>query len=183
MRKLTLAFCAAAAASLSFSTPAPAQNRGEVVLFSQIGFRGQTFVITGERQTVRVPWTVRSARVARGEQWQLCSRTRFRAPCNQLSQSVADVRWTVASARPTAVMLPEPGGGNSLRGMSAEFFPRPTDGRGRVISCASGAAACAADSARAFCRSRGWTGAAYHRQETVSGRNFLADVLCTRTAF
>ncbi|WP_129791339.1 hypothetical protein [Sphingosinicella sp. CPCC 101087] len=183
MRKLTLALCAAAAGTCFLSTPVPAQNRGEVILFSQIGFRGQTFVISGERQTVRVPWAVRSARVASGEQWELCSRTRFRGPCNRLSRNVANVRWAVASARPTAIMLPEPGGGESLRGMSAEFFPRPSDGRGRVISCASGAAACAADSARAFCRSRGWNGAGYHRQETVGGRNFLADLLCTRAAF
>lgn len=45
----------------------------------------------------------------------------------------------------------------------------------------SHAAACAAQSADRFCRIRGWTAARCHRQETVRGANFLADVLCTRT--
>ena len=73
------------------------------------------------------------------------------------------------------IVVKHPHGGGSLRGMSAEFFTQPSDARGRIVSCASGAAACAADSADRFCRSRGWTAASYHCQETVAGRNFLAD--------
>jgi hypothetical protein len=65
--------------------------------------------------------------------------------------------------------------------MASEYFPAPADGRGRVISCASGAANCARESANRFCRSRGWNYASFSLQETVNRQNFLADVLCTRT--
>jgi hypothetical protein len=65
--------------------------------------------------------------------------------------------------------------------MSAEFFRAPSSNGQRVISCPQGSAACAADSADRYCRERGWTASSYERQETVAGRNYLADVLCTRT--
>ncbi|WP_114952073.1 hypothetical protein [Sphingosinicella terrae] len=187
MRVRPLLLSLAITGTLALPASVQAQRRGEVMLFSQNGFRGQTFIVSGTRPTLPIPWTVRSVRVAPGEAWDLCTRTGFRAPCNRVAIDTASVSWRVASARPSQVVtLPEPvppvgGGGGSLRGMSAEFFTQPSDGRGRVISCASGAAACAADSANRFCRSRGWTAASYHRQETVGGRNFLADVLCTRT--
>ena len=92
----------------------------------------------------------------------------------------------VQSARPIQPPQPPrpprpPAGGNNLRGMASEFFPQPSDARGRIISCASGAAACAADSADRFCRSVGWRRAAFHMQETVNRQNFLADVLCSNT--
>lgn len=70
-----------------------------------------------------------------------------------------------------------PAAGGSLRGMAAEFFPAPAERGGRVLSCVSGAAACAQDSARRFWGARGWPAVG---QETVGGRNYLADVLCTR---
>lgn len=185
MRLRPLPLSLAIAATLALPGSAQAQRRGEVMLFSQTGFRGQTFIVSGTRSTLPIPWTVRSVRVAPGEAWDLCTRTRFRTPCNRVAIDTAAVSWRVASARPSQVVtLPEPvppAGGGSLRGMSAEFFTQPSDASGRVVSCVSGAAACAADSANRFCRSRGWTGASYHRQETVAGRNFLADVLCTRT--
>jgi len=64
--------------------------------------------------------------------------------------------------------------------MRAEFFPAPESGGRRVMSCTSGAAACAAESAERFCKSIGWNRAAYQQQQPVSGRIYLADVLCTR---
>lgn len=132
-----------------------------------------------------MPFKVFSARVARGEVWEICTSARYRGDCIKVSDNQPIAAWTVNSARPSrATPLPAPvvpGREQSLRGMSAEFFTQPTDRNGRVQSCASGAAACTAESADRFCRSRGWTGAAYQRQETVSRRNYLADVLCTRT--
>ncbi|MCX8477166.1 MAG: hypothetical protein MT490_15365 [Sphingomonas sp.] len=177
----------AAGAALTLAGPAPAQVRGEVTLFSQPNQRGQTFVVRGSRNTLVIPWAVRSVRVARGEAWDLCTRTNHRDPCHRVAQDMANVNWRIASVRPSQVVtLPEPpsfagSAGPSLRGMSAEFFTTPMTTGGRMPSCASGAAACTRQSADRFCRSHGWTAASYHRQETVRGTNFLADVLCTRT--
>lgn len=161
-----------------------AQRVGQITFFSQIGFRGLSFTVSGPSETVRVPFRVRSAQLAQGDMWEVCPQARYRGNCNVISTSQGNVAWTVNSVRPVspAVTLPEPipGVGQSLRGMTAEFFPRPSDTSGRVVSCTQGTAACAAQAADRFCRSRGWTASAYERQETVAGRNLLTDVLCTR---
>jgi len=105
-----------------------------------------------------------------------------------VDQDQGNVAWTVASARPARSGggggpggPGAPGREQSLRGMSAQFFVQPSEGGRRVPSCASGAANCAAQAADRFCVSRGWTAASYERQETVAGRIYLTDVLCTRT--
>lgn len=92
---------------------------------------------------------------------------------------------------------PPPGGGGwggpdlrpgsnqpRLRGMAAEFFPRPTDRRGeRIEACYRGSATadCAAETAREFCRAAGWNGARSQAMETVRGRARLADVVCANS--
>ena len=193
MRNITgLAIFATLTAALA--SPAAAQRRGEIFLFSQPDFRGQRQVVSGANEDVRLGWVPGSVRVAPGDVWELCGRTRYRSPCQRVAENMANVGWAVRSARPSRVVplpeplpvplpgpVPPPGGHQSLRGMSAEFFPAPSDRSGRIISCSSGGASCAAESANRFCRSRGWTASSFERQETVRGRNFLADVLCTRT--
>ena len=162
---------------------AGAQQSGELVLYSDIAFRGQTYVITGPRQNVRVPFRVRSAQVAPGDSWEICPQTRYRGNCNTVSESQGNIAWSVMSARPAADAGGlAPGNQQSLRGMASEYFPQPSDRRGRVLSCPDGSAttACAARNADRFCEQRGWTASSYERQETVSGRVYLADVLCTR---
>lgn len=170
---------------LATSTTGFAQRGGEITFYSDIAFRGRTFVVTGARDYARVPFTVRSARIARGEAWQICADVQYRGRCNTVDSDQGNIAWTVNSVRP-ARGTPGPGPGapgseRTLRGMSAEFFVQPSAGGRRVASCTSGAAACAKDSANRFCQSRGWTASSYERQETVAGRNYLADVLCTRT--
>ncbi|MBO9622803.1 MAG: hypothetical protein J7500_08825 [Sphingomonas sp.] len=177
----------ALAAGLLLVPGASAQRAGEITVFSGIGFTGRAFTLSGQRDTLNLGWTVRSVRMGGGPAWDLCTRTNFRTPCNRVTRNVTNVRWTVASARPTvATPGPEPippqgGGGASLRGMTAEFFVAPADARGRIETSRQGTAAAASEAANRFCRSRGWVGSSYERQETVGGRNFLADVLCTRT--
>jgi hypothetical protein len=178
-------FWLALATALVLPAGASAQQAGQLTFYSEIAFRGESYTVTGERAFASVPFRVRSARVAEGEAWEVCPLPLYQGNCNTVTESQGNVAWTVNSARPSrATTLPAPipsGGGQSLRGASAEFFPQPSDGNGRVISCTSGAAACTAQSADRFCQSRGWTASSYERQETVSGRNYLADVLCTRT--
>jgi hypothetical protein len=178
-------FGAALVTALVLPASASAQRAGEVTFYSGPAFSGQSYTVTGPREHVRVPFRVRSARVAPGETWEVCTADEYRGDCITVTQSQLLAAWTVNSVRPSNVTtLPAPvtpGPAQSLRGMAAEFFPQPSDASGRVISCTSGAASCAAASADRFCQTRGWTAAAYQSQETVSGRNYLADVLCTRT--
>jgi hypothetical protein len=182
----------ALAAALALPSSASAQRAGQLTFYSEIAFRGQSYTVTGERENARVPFTVRSAQVAPGEAWEVCTQTRYRGTCNVVAETIGNVAWTVNSARPSRATTlpapipapaPAPGNDQSLRGMTAEFFPQPSEGSGRVLSCArgSGSASCAAQSADRFCVSRGWTASSYERQETVAGRIYLADVLCTRT--
>lgn len=186
MRIPLRAITALSVVALAMPSAAQAQRRGEMTLFSGMNFTGARNSVTGPRQSMTIP-QVRSIRVAPGERWEICSRTAFR-DCIMVSEDIANIRRTVASARPWQAPTPPPppggGGGSagpSLRGMSAEFFRAPESRGQRVESCRQGTAACTAESADRFCRSRGWTGSSYERQETVRGRNFLADVLCTRT--
>lgn len=168
---------------------AAAQRAGELTLFSEIGFRGQAYTVTGTRSNIFLFFTVRSARLAPGDAWEVCPNIGFRGECNVIRENQGNVAWRVGSVRPArAVTLPEPIPptgpgpiGQSLRGMTAEFFPQPSTGGARVQSCSSGAAACASEEATRFCQSRGWTASSYERQETVAGRIYLADVLCTQT--
>ena len=161
-----------------------AQRQGEITFYSDIAFRGRTYVVTGPRENISIPFLVRSARVSPGDSWQVCTGRGYSGLCNRVSDNAGNVAWRVASARPEGGNRPgtgAPGVNQSLRGMSAEFFYQPTSDGRRIESCASGAAACATESANRFCQARGWTASSYERQETVAGRNYLADVLCTRT--
>lgn len=179
----------ALAAAVVLPAGASAQRSGQLTFYSDIAFRGQSFTVTGPRENVRVPFSIRSAQVAPGESWEICTSTQYRGDCQTIAESVGNVALTVRSARPLrgstlpAPIPNAPGNAQSLRGMASEYFPQPSDGSGRVLSCpgGSGSASCAAQTADAFCRSRGWTASAYERQETVAGRNYLTDVLCTRT--
>lgn len=166
-----------------------AQRTNQLILYSDIGFRGRSVTVSGTQTLVNVPFTVRSARIAPREAWQVCPLPAFQGSCNTFQENQGNISWRVSSARPRTFVTPTPmpspvppiGTAPSLRGMSSEFFPQPSDGNGRVESCAQGTARCAQQSADRFCVSRGWTASAHELQETVNRRNFLADVLCTRT--
>ena len=177
-------------AALVLPSASTAQRANQLILYSDIGFRGRSVTVSGTQTLVNVPFTVRSARIAAREAWQVCPLPAFQGSCNTFQENQGNILWRVSSARPrpfaqTPTPLPSPvpptGTAPSLRGMSSEFFPQPSDRNGRVESCAQATARCAQQSADRFCQSRGWTASAHELQETVSRRNFLADVLCTQT--
>jgi hypothetical protein len=185
-----LSWLALGAALVLLPSASEAQRANQLVLYSEIGFRGRSITVSGSQSLVNVPFTVRSARIAPREAWQVCPLPAFQGPCTTFQENQGNILWRVSSARPrtfepTPAPLPSPvppGGGTapSLRGMSAEFFPQPSDRNGRVESCAQGTARCAQQSADRFCQSRGWTASAHEAQETINRRNLLADVLCTQ---
>jgi hypothetical protein len=169
-------------------------GRGEATIYRDPGFQGPAVFVGEAKSNLELRWSVRSIRVRSGT-WELCARSRFRAPCITVSADEPDIRrfapqmYMVQSMRPLGYAPPaiiHPPAGTSLRGMAAEFFPAPggRDGR-RLLSCENGGATanCAAATADRFCKSIGWSGSASQRQETVNGRVYLADVLCTRTGF
>lgn len=184
MRRYPIGGLLGLTALLSLSSAASAQAPGSITFYSQTNFTGLSFTVDSSRSDLRLVWPVRSVRVGRGPGWQVCTRTQFR-DCRFFDQHQGDVRLVVRSVERMAEPLPGPvppgRPGMSLRGMASEYFPAPADARGRVISCASGAANCARESADRFCRSRGWNYASFSLQETVNRQNFLADVLCTRS--
>ena len=130
--------------------------------------------------------------LAPGDIWQVCANTNFRNPCAQVDGSrpergvltFVDVRSAQLTVEGLGDSFSASGfAGPSLRGMASEFFRAPESGGQRVLACRTGPASanCAADTASRFCRARGYAGgAAFQRMETVRGRDYLADVLCSR---
>jgi len=166
----------------------------EATIYRDPNFQGPAVALSRPDRDVRLAWPVRSIKVTRGA-WQLCSQPDYRGECITLTQNRTVLSGfgrgnVLRSIRPLGSDPgPGPGGpgagnpGQSLRGMAAEFYPRPMNGRERVPACARGTAnaSCAARTADEFCRGQGWTASAREAMETDNRRAYLADVLCTRT--
>ncbi len=189
-----------ASAALAVAATAWAQTdkmapigRGEATIYRDVNFQGPAVFVGEAKENLGLAWPVRSIRVRSGT-WELCARTRYRAPCAKVSADEADLRrvsrllYAVQSMRPTGYappVQPDPPAGTSLRGMSGEFFPAPGRNGYRILSCSNGGstANCAAKTADDYCKSLGYGGSASQTQETVYSRVYLADVLCTRTGY
>ena len=179
---------AVAAWAVLLPVQASAQAGGEVILHSKGHFKGARRIIAGPRQHIEPPFVMRSVTIPSGAVWEFCSGNTF-SGCRQFSQSVPATVMTVRSARPVAAVLPStattlPTGatirGQSLRGMSSEYFVTPETGGVRV-EVQPNTAEAMTRRAGEFCRSRGWRSSAYERLQTVAGRVYLADVLCVDT--
>lgn len=169
-------------------------GRGEATIYRDANFSGPAVFVGEAKTNLALRWSVNSIRVKSGT-WELCSRTRYRSPCITVSADEPNIRrfapqmMMVQSMRPLGYAPPvieHPAAGTSLRGMAAEFFPAPGNSNGRrVLACGYGSASanCAAETADSYCKSIGWAGSARQSMETVSGRVYLADVLCTRTGY
>jgi hypothetical protein len=165
------------------SVPAAAQQQGTATLYTKGHFAGASMTISAP--TARMtPFTVESLRVAPGTVWELCSGNTFTG-CERYSESQEAMVRTVRSVRPVAAPIPQsvglpnaavPGSNPSLRGLASEFFPMPALSGSRVE--VAGGAGGEIRAATEFCRTRGWRMPAYQRVQAVSGKSFLADVLC-----
>lgn len=199
MTRLTLTVLAvlAAATTAGAQTDKMAPHgQGEATIYRDLNFQGPAVFVGEAKPNLQLSWPVRSIRVRSGL-WELCARTRYRAPCAKVSADEADLRnvsrvlYAVQSMRPLGgpqiqpPRPPEPPAGTSLRGMGAEFFPAPGRYNVRILSCPNGnsTANCAARTADDFCRSAGWNGSTSESQESINGRVYLADVLCVRSGF
>lgn len=192
MLTATAGIAVAVTASAQTDKMAPI-GRGEATIYRDAGFQGPAVFVGEAKSNLGLAWSVRSIRVRSGT-WELCARTRFRAPCFKVSADENDLRriypllYAVQSMRPTGYAPPvpqDPPAGTSLRGMSGEYFPAPGVNGYRILSCPNGnsTANCAAKTADNYCKSLGYGGSASQTQETVYSRVYLADVLCTRTGY
>ncbi|NJC33770.1 hypothetical protein GGR88_001244 [Sphingomonas jejuensis] len=192
MRTIGLAVLA-----LLLTGPAAAQDerfarppgQAEAIIYRDLGYRGPAVNVSEPQRNLGLSWSVSSIRVQSGE-WQLCDEVNFGGRCTTIDRStpVLVPSRRLRSMRPLGEQgggggAVQPGRGTSLRGMAAEFFPAPQEGRYRVEACARSPAnaGCAARTADTFCTARGWSGSAREAMETVGRRIYLADVLCTRT--
>ena len=179
----------AALAAAALAGPVQAQTAGgELVLFSKGHFKGVSRHLDGPSQYMEV-FTVRSVQVPPGEEWDLCTGNKF-SGCRRVSASDPTTAMTIRSVRPAgqaalaaataaAVAAGVPVASVApqvLRGFASEFFVAPAEGGNRIELPGGADAAARAD---AFCRSNGWRSAAHEDVQAVSGRSFLADVLCT----
>lgn len=185
---------------LGASAPAMAQDRmaPNAQLFSATNFMGRSLTVTRETPILQASWQPRSIRMGGGSSWEVCEQRHFMGRCTVVTGSSTNLAsqlgiTRIGSIRPARAVPPNPGpgptplpgpGGNgqSLRGMAAEFFPAPASRGRRIDACNSqgGSAACITREAENFCRSVGYASVRNSAAETVGGRIYLADVLCSR---
>lgn len=164
----------------------------EAVIYRDAGYSGPAVNVSSDNSNMGLAWRVNSIRVKSGS-WQLCERTNYRGACRTITADTPRIsRYggiVVQSLRPIGFRPTpdplEPGNNPSLRGMAAQFYPAPAMNNYRVLACRSGAATanCAQQTARSFCSSMGWRTATRQAMETVRGRVYLADVLCSNTGY
>jgi hypothetical protein len=108
MRKFAIAAVVAILTALPATAkpgPAGTADPGQLVLHEVTNFRGDYYVIDDARRTsVETPWNIRSISVHPGEKWEICAHPRFRAPCMNLTESLADasvvgINGQIGSAR------------------------------------------------------------------------------------
>ena len=185
MLRTLMASMAAVAALLPVQATAQASN--EVTLFGKGHFKGPHYTITGPTQ-FQFPFVTKSVQLPSGAQWEFCSGNTYTG-CRQVGQSVPSMVMNVRSARPVASILTSSVSqgqsvrgvaGQSLRGLSSEYFVAPDQGGNRV-EVQPATAEAMSQRAVEFCRSRGWHASAYARLQAVGGKFYLADVLCADT--
>lgn len=184
---MRLAIILGAALALAVGAPALAQDRmaPNAQLFSGTNYQGRSVTVMQDMPTIPATWSPRSIRMGGGSSWEVCELPNFRGRCTVLSGSSANlqVQLGVSGVRSIrAAAVGGGGGGPSLKGMAAEFFPAPEYRGRRAEACGreGGAAACISREADKFCRAVGYGRAAHSAAQTIGGRIYLADVLCSR---
>ena len=187
---------AAAAIVLAATAPAAAQDRmaPNAQFFSGANYTGRSLTVTREMPIFAATWAPRSVRMGGGSSWEVCEQRFFRGRCTVVTGSssnlmaqlgvrgVGSVRQASGVPTPLPQPVPDRPGGQSLKGMAAEFFPAPEYGGRRIDACQreGGGAACITREADNFCKAAGYVRAKNGAAQTVGGRIYLADVLCSK---
>jgi hypothetical protein len=185
----------ASAVLLALPAPATAQDRmaPNAQLFSGMNYQGRSLTVMEDMPVIPATWSPRSIRMGGGSSWEVCEQPNFRGRCTVLTGSSTNLMAQLGVSGVRSIRSasggggggssgPGSGGGQSLRGMAAEFFPAP-ERRGRRIDACNregGSAACVARESDNFCKSMGYARSKNGAAQTISGRVYLADVLCSR---
>lgn len=165
----------------------------QLTLFPERFYRGAARVFTGDQRQISPAITPQSLSIT--GRWELCSGNDFQGRCIEIDRDYPVEAglgdgFTVRSARqlvpgqgagkPTAGVQP---GGTSVAGVASRYWPAPTYGSERILACPTGKASfnCAHDTAEDMCRRAGFRVVRYWQLQTVEGRVYLADILCTRS--
>lgn len=161
----------------------------EATFYRDANFSGPAVFVGEAKPDLGLAWPVNSIRVKSGA-WELCDRTNFRGSCRIVERDTPILNrgtqgMVLQSIRPigTGTGTGLPGNNPSLKGSAAQFYPEPARYGYRTLACSNGTprAGCIAATAREFCVAMGWRAAARHATQIVSGRVYLADVLCNDT--
>jgi hypothetical protein len=182
-----------AAVALAAVLPAAAiaQDADQATIYDKGNFKGRSITLDGPTRFPS-PFAAKSIQIPQGKAWELCSGNTFTG-CKEFNQSDRGMVFNVRSARPVAAIITavpttggpaaeitKIGGGPwpSLRGLASEYFIAPDSGGNRIL-IASGKSEEASRLAEEFCRARGWRTSAHERLQSIEGRAYLADVLCS----
>lgn len=186
----------ATAIALAAAAPAVAQDRmaPNAQFFSGTNYTGRSLTVMRETPIFGATWAPRSVRMGGGSSWEVCEQRFFRGRCTVVTGSssnlmtqlgvrgVGSVRQASGVPTPLPQPVPDRPGGQSLKGMAAEFFPAPEYSGRRIDACQreGGSAACITRESDAFCKSAGYVRSKNGAAQTVGGRIYLADVLCSK---
>lgn len=162
----------------------------EAIIYRDAGYKGPAVNVSRAEANLGLAFRINSIRVTSGR-WQVCEKANYRGTCRTFDRDMPLLGLRgikVQSMRPeggNGGTLPggEQGSNPNLRGMAAQFYAAPALRGYRVEACATGSAtaSCAQRSAAQFCSSMGWRTSSRQAMETVRGRVYLADVLCSNT--
>jgi hypothetical protein len=185
-------------AASSAQTPDERHHRpSEATIYRDDGYRGPAVFVGEAKPNLGLAWPVNSIRVASGR-WELCERTRYRGPLPNGRSRHADAGQPRARAHHPVDPPGRDGAGEaagtpirppttkSRAAISPNSTPSRQSGNYRV-SCLRSADRRTRTARRRpptpiAARSAG-TGSAREHMETVSGRVYLADVLCVRSGY
>lgn len=100
-----------AALVIGMASSALAQQARELTFFSNPGFTGARFTVTGPRTILDLPFTPRSAMLQGGGSWEVCGGRDYRAPCQSINANQRDLRLgfaRIGSVRPASATPASP---------------------------------------------------------------------------
>jgi hypothetical protein len=65
---------------------------GEMILYEQTDYNGDSYSVDRDRTSVTTKWNIRSIAIHPGEKWQICVKPRYQGDCIVLPRSVNDAK-------------------------------------------------------------------------------------------
>ena len=72
--------------------PGAHDTAGELVLYSEANFAGQSRTISADSPSVGTPFAIHSISIKPGERWQICAGRNYQTPCTTVQRPIADAR-------------------------------------------------------------------------------------------